>query len=78
MWFCPPYGIGGKLNVVKQGGAFAGGKTPLTRYASLPPYFAGGTLQKALLTKKQCPLPVSTLPEPAWVGTPLYGLPVFW
>jgi len=40
---CPPYEIGGKLNVVKQGGALAGRGTPLSRYASLPPYFAGGT-----------------------------------
>jgi len=45
---CPPYEIGGKLNVVKQGGA-AGKETPLSRCASLPPYFAGGIQSKSFL-----------------------------
>jgi hypothetical protein len=42
--FGPPCEIGGTLNAVKQGGLFAGGRTPLSRCASLPPYCAGGTL----------------------------------
>ena len=41
---CPPYGIGGKLNVVKQGGVFCPRRTPLSRSASLPPYCAGGIM----------------------------------
>ena len=33
----PPYVIGGKPNVERQGGDLPGLKTPLSRYASLPP-----------------------------------------
>ena len=58
-----PYEIGGKLNEVKQGGALAPGTPPLSRYASLPPYFAGGILQREgkLLGPPPLPHPISLL-----------------
>ena len=38
----PPDEMGGKLNEVKQGGLLPRDTTPLSRFASLPPYSVGG------------------------------------
>jgi len=43
--FGPPYEIGGKPNEERQGGVLVGRKTPLSRFASLPPRSTGGMSQ---------------------------------
>jgi cobyrinic acid a,c-diamide synthase len=57
---CPPYEIGGKPNAERQGGYSPGLKTPLSRYASLPPCCTGGTKQHQApnLTAVAPPLPM--------------------